>query len=100
MRDRENCLHLDQPKAIWRQELFEESKMSKSPLDREFSQLPLAERMLWAHAVVDSAIAEAQAAPVTPEQLEEIRRCDAAVDSGEMKCSPWDEVRKRLFSEK
>jgi len=60
----------------------------------------MAERMLLAHAVIDSAIAESQAAPVTPEQLEEIRRCDAAVDSGEMGCESWDVVRKRLFAVK
>jgi len=53
--------------------------------------------MLLAHAVIDSAIAEAQAAPVTPEQLEEIRACDAAVDSGDMPIEAWDVVRKRLF---
>lgn len=74
--------------------------MGTSPQDPEFSNLPLGERMLWAHAVIDSAIAEAQAAPVTPEQLDEIRRCDAAVDSGVMKCESWDVVRQRLFTTK
>jgi hypothetical protein len=71
--------------------------MSQPTFDRDFSHLPLSDRMLLAHALVDSAIAEAQASPVTPEQLEEIRRCDAAVDSGDMKCEAWDVVRKRLF---
>lgn len=74
--------------------------MGTSPQDLEFSNLPLGERMLWAHAVIDSAIAEAQAAPVTPEQLDEIRRCDADVESGVMKCESWDVVRQRLFTTK
>lgn len=71
--------------------------MPHSPVEFDFSQLPIADRMLLAHAVIDSAIAEAQAAPVTPEQLEEIRACDAAVDSGDMPIEAWDVVRKRLF---
>lgn len=66
--------------------------------DYDFSRLPLADRMLLAHAVIDSAIAETHAAPVTPEQLDEIRRCDAAVDSGEMPCNAWELVRQRLFT--
>ncbi len=74
--------------------------MPPSLTDFDFARLSLADRMLLAHAVIDSAIAEAQAAPVTPEQLEEIRRCDAAVDSGEMTCEPWDMVRRRLFTTK
>lgn len=65
--------------------------------DPRISGLPLAERMLYAHAVIDSAIAEAKSAPVTPEQLEEIRRCDEAVESGVIKCESWDIVRQRLF---
>jgi len=60
--------------------------------------LSLGERMLYAHAVIDSAIAEAKAAPVTPEQLKEIRCCDAAVESGELKCTSWKIVRQRLFA--
>lgn len=71
--------------------------MPTSTDDPSIDGLPLGERMLYAHAVIDSAIAEAKAAPVTPEQLEEIRRCDQAVESGNMKCESWDIVRQRLF---
>jgi len=74
--------------------------MPSSKNDPGIEELPLGERMLYAHAVIDSAIAEAKAAPVTPEQLEEIRRCDAAVESGAMKCESWDIVRQRLFPAK
>jgi hypothetical protein len=74
--------------------------MPPSPTDHEISRLPLAERMLFAHAVIDSAIAEAKAAPVTPQQLEEIRRCDEAVESGAMKCESWEVVRQRFFAER
>lgn len=71
--------------------------MASPTNDPDIESLPLGERMLFAHAVIDSAIAEAKAAPVTPEQLDEIRRCDAAVESGAMKCESWDIVRQRLF---
>lgn len=71
--------------------------MPPSTDDPRIKLLPLGERMLYAHAVIDSAIAEAKAAPVTPEQLEEIRRCDQAVEAGAMKCESWDIVRQRLF---
>lgn len=71
--------------------------MPTSTDDRSIDGLPLGERMLYAHAVIDSAIAEAKAAPVTPEQLDEIRRCDQAVESGAMKCESWYIVRRRLF---
>ena len=71
--------------------------MTHSHKDFDFSGLSLAERMLLAHAVIDSAIAESQVAPVTPEQMAEIRRCDAAVEAGSMKCESWEVVRKRLF---
>lgn len=74
--------------------------MRSSSTDFDFSHLPVADRMLLAHAVIDSAIAEAHAAPVTPDQLDKISRCDAAVDSGEMKCESWEIVRRRLFAAK
>lgn len=66
---------------------------------REISHLPVAERMLLAHAIVDSAIAETHAAPVTAGQLDEIRQCDADVEAGRVKCSPLNDVLGRLFKD-
>jgi len=63
------------------------------------SHLSIADRMLLAHAVIDSAIAEAQSAAVTADQMDEIRRCDEAIDSGDMKCELWSVVRRRLLSD-
>lgn len=62
----------------------------------EISLLPVAERMLLAHAIIDNAIAAVDAAPVTAEQLAELHRRDAAIDAGK-DCLSWDEAKKRLF---
>lgn len=66
---------------------------------KEIGHLPLAERMLLAHAIIDSAIAEMESVPVSAEQLAELRRRAAAIDAGEVKCLPWEEVRKHLFTD-
>lgn len=71
--------------------------MSRSPEEIQLGHMSVTDRMLLAHALVESAIAELHAGPVAPDQLEEIRRCDAAVDTGDMQCETWDVVRRRLF---
>lgn len=71
--------------------------MPSSKNDPGIEELPLGERMLYAHAVIDSAIAEVKAAPVTHEQLDKIHRCDQAVESGTMKFELWEIVRQRLL---
>lgn len=65
----------------------------------EISHLPVAERMLLAHLIVDSAIAQAEAAPVTPDQLAELRRRDTAIDAGETQCLPWETAWISLFGQ-
>jgi hypothetical protein len=66
---------------------------------QEINHLPIAERMLLAHVIVDNAIAEAQAAPVTAEQLAAIRQCDSDAEAGNVKCSSLEDVLHRLFRE-
>lgn len=63
------------------------------PLD--VAALSAPERLLLAQQLLDSVLAEAM--PLSPPQLEEVRRRAAAIDAGDVACEPWDTVRDRLL---
>lgn len=51
------------------------------------------ERMELADALYDSAMQEIEAAPLTPDQLAELDRRIAQIESGEAATIPWEAVR-------
>lgn len=53
--------------------------------------------MLLAQELWESVHDEAQALPLTADQVAEIKRRIAAVDAGAMPLSDWNEVRQRLL---
>lgn len=61
----------------------------------DFSQLSPAERIMLAQNLLDSVLAESHS-PLTPQQIAELRRRAAAIDSGEDKGVPWEQVRAIL----
>ena len=66
----------------------------------DLSSLSLEDRLTLAQALWDSIDADAHAAPLTPEQLEEIDRRIAAADAGEIVGIPWETVRDQLIPQK
>ncbi|CAN5142208.1 addiction module protein [soil metagenome] len=71
--------------------------MTNSPNSFDFSELSVAERILLVQDLWDSIAAEPDAFPLTQDQEEELERRVAAADRGELRFSPWQEVKKRLF---
>ncbi len=63
----------------------------------DYSHLPAAERAALAQELWDSVHADSCAAPFTPEQIAELDRRMAALDSGEMNAEPWEAIRGRLL---
>lgn len=61
--------------------------------------LPVPDRLVLAQDILDSVLAEAQAAPLHPDQLAELDRRCAAVDSGVMRAHAWEDVRSQLLNE-
>ncbi len=61
--------------------------------------LPVPERVALAQELWESVHADACAAPFTPEQLAEVDRRVAALDSGEMHSEPWNSLRDGLREE-
>lgn len=61
--------------------------------DIDYLHLSAAERLLLVQDILDSVMAEAQAEPLTPEQIAEIDRRCADIDSGRVQCVPWEQVR-------
>lgn len=68
--------------------------------DFDFSKLTTAERIALAQDLWDSVHDETQLAPFTDEQVAEIKRRIAEVDSGAMPMYSWEEVKQRLLSRK
>ncbi len=68
----------------------------------DFSALSLAERVLLAEILWDSVASseEQNKLPVPKEHAAEIEKRMLAEDSGDIKFSPWDEVKKRLLAPK
>lgn len=66
-----------------------------NPADFDFSSLSAPERLLLAQQLLDSVLAEAT--PLTPQQIAEMHRRAAAIDSGAVACDSWEVVRSRLM---
>ncbi len=65
-----------------------------SPLtDLDYLALSAAERLVLVQDILDSVMAEAQAEPLSPEDIAEMDRRCLEIDSGAVKCLPWHEVR-------
>lgn len=65
-----------------------------------YTHLSAAERIVLAQDILDSVLTEAQADPLTPDQLEELARRCADIDSGNVQCLPWEQVRAQFLSGK
>jgi putative addiction module component (TIGR02574 family) len=66
----------------------------------DVSDLSSAERLQLAQVLLDSVMVEAEGEPFTPEQLAEIDRRVAEIDSGQAVLEPWESARDRLLSRK
>jgi putative addiction module component (TIGR02574 family) len=62
----------------------------------DFSHLTVDERIELAMQLWDSIHPYADQIPVTEAQMQELDRRMAAYDAGEMSCSTWDAVKRRL----
>jgi putative addiction module component (TIGR02574 family) len=71
--------------------------MGISPEDIEYWRLPPADRLVLAQDIIDSVLAENAAPPLTSEEIAELDRCCAAVDSGQMPTYAWHDIRERLL---
>ncbi len=70
--------------------------MTQTHKDFDFSALSAAERIRLAKDLLDSVLADTVSPPLPQWQIDEIRQRAAAIDSGEVTCIPWDDVRRRL----
>jgi putative addiction module component (TIGR02574 family) len=67
--------------------------MADSP--NNYLRLSTAHRLVLIQDLLESVLAEVEAPPFTPEQIEELdRRCEA-VDTGLMRTHLWDDVKHR-----
>ncbi|MCC7390174.1 MAG: addiction module protein [Phycisphaerales bacterium] len=71
--------------------------MTRSLDDIDYLRLSPAERLLLVQDILDSVMAEAQAEPLTPEQIAELDRRCAEIDSGVVSCLPWEDIRARFL---
>ncbi len=72
--------------------------MPRLPEVFDYLQLSTAERLLLVQDILASVVAEAQPEPVTTDQLDEMRRRAADIDSGRVRLVPWEEVRTRFLA--
>lgn len=63
----------------------------------DFSQLSSADRLQLAQALLDDLMVDQQSDLFTAEQLEELDRRVAAIDSGTMPFESWEMLRERLL---
>ncbi len=56
------------------------------------SHLSESERLVLARDLLESAVAQEDVSPLSPEQIAELRRRAAAIDSGAAKCIPWEDA--------
>lgn len=71
--------------------------MALSPEDIEYWRLSPADRLVLAQDIIDSVLAETECPVPTPEQIDELDRCCAAIDSGEMQTHAWTDVRAQVL---
>lgn len=64
------------------------------------SHLSESERLMLARDLLESAVAQEDASPLSSEQVAELRRRAAAIDSGKMKCIPWEEALAALLKQR
>lgn len=69
--------------------------MTQPPQGLDITALSAPERLLLAQQLLDSVLAEA--IPLAPQQIEEVRRRAAAIDAGEAVCESWGAVKARLL---
>jgi putative addiction module component (TIGR02574 family) len=64
------------------------------------SQLSESERLVLARDLLESAVAQEDHSPLSPEQIAELRRRAAAIDSGQAQCIPWEEALATLLKQR
>ena len=64
----------------------------------DFSELSSADRLQLAQALLDGLVLDEQAELFTAEQLEELDRRLAAIESGTMPFESWEMLRERRLS--
>jgi putative addiction module component (TIGR02574 family) len=67
--------------------------MTRSLDDIDYLHLSVAERLVLIQDILDSVVHEGHAEPLTPRQLAEMERRALAVDIGEERRIPWEQVR-------
>lgn len=67
--------------------------MTRSLDDIDYLHLSVAERLVLIQDILDSVVNEGHAEPLTPLQLAEMERRALAVDMGEERRIPWEQVR-------
>jgi putative addiction module component (TIGR02574 family) len=63
----------------------------------DITSLTPAERILLVQELWDSLAPAQESQPLTPAQLQEIKRRLAAADRGEITYSSWDDVKRRVL---
>ncbi len=66
--------------------------------DLDYLALSAAERLVLVQDILDSVMAEAQAEPLSPEDIAEMDRRCLEIDSGAVKCVRWDQVRDQFLA--
>jgi putative addiction module component (TIGR02574 family) len=66
--------------------------------DLDYLALSAAERLVLVQDILDSVMAEAQAEPLSPEDIAEMDRRCLEIDSGAVKSVPWAEVRDQFLA--
>jgi putative addiction module component (TIGR02574 family) len=64
----------------------------------DFSNLSSVERLQLAQTLIDGVLLESKTEMFTDEQLAELDRRSAEIDSGTATFEPWETVRDRLLS--
>lgn len=72
--------------------------MPRLPEGFDYLHLSTAERLLLVQDILASVVAEAQPEPVTTDQLDEMQRRAADIDSGRVRLVPWEDVRARFLA--
>lgn len=66
--------------------------------DLDYLALSAAERLVLVQDILDSVMAEAQAEPLSPEDIAEMDSRCLEIDSGAVKCVAWDQVRDQFLA--
>lgn len=66
----------------------------------DFSQLSESDKLLLARDLLESTFAQEDRSSLPPEQLAELRRRAAALDSGKIQCIPWEQALADLLAKR